>query len=366
MMRVDPRAITRLAMGRSTALVTGTNGKTTTTYLLARALGDEVAHNHTGANMSSGVVTALADSRTQLATIEVDELHFPSIAQMIEPSVVILLNVSRDQLDRSHEVARVVSRWSTYLATASVTVIANCADPNVVAAAAGKRTVWVDPGQRWPDDALTCPRCGGLIAWSDVDWRCDCGFAMPRADYRVEDGVVIGPDGVQYALNLAIPGDFNRGNAAFALVAAVVMGVDAHTAVGRMETLQSASGRYLRYDVGGRPARLVLAKNPAGMRAALGLVGDAQVIVGINAREVDGRDTSWLYDAPFEMLGGRVVGATGERADDLALRLQIAGADPVVDADIGRLARRLPPGDLVFVGNYSNFIAWRRGRVWTP
>ena len=366
MMRMDPQAITRLAAGRTTALVTGTNGKTTTTYLLARALGEDVAHNETGANMSSGVVTAYADSRAQLATIEVDELHFPAIAKMVEPDVVILLNLSRDQLDRSHEVARVVSRWSKYLATSSATVIANCADPNVVAAAGGERTVWVDPGQHWPDDALTCPRCGGLIAWSDVDWRCDCGFTMPRADYRVEGAAVIGPDGVQHALALSIPGDFNRGNAAFALAAAVVMGVEADTAIARMETLQSASGRYLTYDVGGRPARLVLAKNPAGMRAALGLVGDAQVILGINAREVDGRDTSWLYDAPLEMLAGRAVGVTGERRDDLALRLQIAGADPVVDADINSLARRLPPGELVLVGNYSNFIVWRRGRVWTP
>lgn len=364
MIAVDPRAIERLARGRDTALVTGTNGKTTTTYLLARALGDDVAHNYTGANMATGIVTAYADTDARDAAVEVDELHFPSIAAMVRPRVVVLLNLSRDQLSRSHEVTRVVRTWSDALAASDATVVANCADPNVVAAVPEDRAVWFDPGLRWTEDALTCPRCGGLVHWSDAAWSCPCGLAMPRPHYRREDSSVVGPDGVRREVRLSLPGDFNVGNAVAALAAAEAMGVDGSTALDRMSSLQSAFGRYLRYDIGGRPARLVLAKNPVGMRTALELAGDAPVVVGISADDVDGRDTSWLYDAPFEDLAGRVVGATGKRRDDLALRLHIAGAQPVVDADVHRLAARMPEGDLVLVGNYSNFILWRRERAW--
>ena len=364
MMAVDPRAIERLARGRDSALVTGTNGKTTTTYLLARALGDRVAHNYTGANMATGIVTAYADTDAPMAAMEVDELHFPSITRMVRPRVVVLLNLSRDQLSRSHEVTRVVRAWSETLAAADAMVVANCADPNVVAAVPEDRAVWFDPGLRWTDDALTCPRCGGLILWSDATWSCTCGLAMPRPSYRRDASAVIGPDGVRRHVHLNLPGDFNIGNAVAALAAAEAMGVDASTALDRMSSVQSAFGRYLRYDIGGRPARLVLAKNPVGMRAALELVDDAQVLVGISADGVDGRDTSWLYDAPFESLAGRIVGATGKRRDDLALRLHIAGAQPKVDTDVHRLAAQLPEGELFLVGNYSNFILWRRESVW--
>ena len=364
MMAVDPRAIERLARGRDSALVTGTNGKTTTTYLLSRALGDDVAHNYTGANMATGIVTAYADTDARVAAVEVDELHFPSIASMVRPRVIVLLNLSRDQLDRSHEVTRAVAAWSTALRGSDATVVANCADPNVVAAVPEGPVVWFDPGLRWTEDALTCPRCGNLLDWSGPTWACACGLAMPRAQYRREGTAVIGPDGVRRDLRLTIPGDFNLGNAVAALAAAGAMGVDPAVALDRMSTLESAFGRYLLYDIGGRPARLVLAKNPVGMRTALDLVGEARVIVGVGADGVDGRDTSWLYDAPFERLAGRVVGATGKRRDDLALRLHIAGAIPWVDADVHDLARRMPGGDLYLVGNYSNFILWRRERAW--
>ena len=142
------------------------------------------------------------------------------------------------------------------------------------------------------------------------------------------------------------------------------MGIDIHVSLARMRAVQEASGRFGRYDIGGRPARLILAKNPAGMATALELVGESPLIIGINARAVDGRDTSWLYDVRFESLAGRTVGVTGERRDDLALRLHLAGVTPLVDADPLRLAGRMPEGELCLLGNYSNFAVWRRGVPW--
>jgi len=362
--RVEPQAIEMLSRGRQCLLVTGTNGKTTTSHLLAQALGGDVAHNATGANMQSGVVTALADGDNPVAVLEVDELHFPAIAAAVRPRVVVLLNATRDQLDRSHEVARVAEGWRQSLATLDATVVANAADPHVVAATPPERAIWCDPGTRWHDDARTCPVCGQLLRWRDDSWNCACGFAMPEPAYWLEGDHLVDAAGGSHDLRLAIPGRVNQGNAVMAAAAAAAMGVDIDTALGRMRAVSEASGRFGRYDIGGRPARLILAKNPAGMVAALELVGDAPLILGINARGVDGRDTSWLYDVPFESLAGRVVGVTGERRDDLALRLHLAGVTPLVDADPHRLAAQLPAGELCLLGNYSNFVAWRRGVPW--
>jgi len=363
-MKVEPRAIRILAQGRSTVMVTGTNGKTTATHMIARALGDEVAHNATGANMHSGVVAALAESRAPWAALEVDELHFPTLVAQVRPRVVVLLNATRDQLDRSHEVARVATGRERALRGSAAMIVANAADPHVVAATPADRAIWCDPGARWPDDARTCPRCGQLIDWSPETWACICGFAMPEAHYRLDGDDLIDLQGERHNLCLALPGRVNRGNAVMAVAAAAAMCVDVDTALARMAPMSEASGRFGTYDVGGRPARLILAKNPAGMAEAMDIVGDAPLIIGINARGVDGRDTSWLYDVDFASLAGRTIGVTGERRDDLALRLHLAGATPLVDADPAVLAPRMPLGDLCLVGNYSNFMVWRRGVPW--
>jgi UDP-N-acetylmuramyl tripeptide synthase len=120
-------------------------------------------------------------------------------------------------------------------------------------------------------------------------------------------------------------------------------------------------GRYARLDLGGRPATLFLAKNPAGWAAALSMIDEGSVLaVGINARIADGTDTSWLYDVPFERLSGQVVGAIGDRRADLAVRLHYAGAQPVVDDDLVRLAAKLPDGPLTVAANYTAFREMRR------
>jgi UDP-N-acetylmuramyl tripeptide synthase len=347
-------------------MVTGTNGKTTTTHMIARALGDDAVCNFTGANMHSGVVTALADSRSVSAALEIDELHFPALAAHVRPRVAVLLNATRDQLDRSHEVARVAEGWARALRDLDAIVVANAADPHVVAATPADRAIWCDPGTRWRDDARTCPRCGLLIDWTGESWSCDCGFAMPDPDFRLDGSDLIDPQGVRHDLDLRLPGQANRGNALMAVAAAACAGIDVDTALIRIAKMSEAAGRFGSYDVGGRPTRLILAKNPAGMTAALDIVADSPLVIGINARGVDGRDTSWLYDVDFESLAGRTIGVTGERRDDLALRLHLAGALPLVDVDPHALAGRMPHGDLCLVGNYSNFVAWRKGTPWPP
>jgi len=356
-----PGALAALAAGRRTVVVTGTNGKSTTTRLITAALGGDVATNSTGANMGPGIVTALDDQRGTTAVLETDELHVPSVMRATEPLVVVALNLTRDQLDRTHEVSRTSRVWGEAFGARPVTVVANAADPHVVAAALAGTPVWVDPGLRWTEDATVCPRCGELLDWTDGRWSSVCGLAMPEPDYLLtEDGVRV-PGGEEVPLDLRLPGTVNRGNAAFALAAAAVLGVPPATAAARLTAVDTVDGRYAQLDLGGRPARLFLAKNPAGWAAALAMIDpDAQLVVGINARIADGTDTSWLYDVPFERLAGRIVGAVGDRRDDLAVRLHYAGATPIVDDDPVRLAASLPPGPLVVAANYTAFRELRR------
>jgi UDP-N-acetylmuramyl tripeptide synthase len=358
---VAPDALHRLAVGRRCVVVTGTNGKSTTTRLISAALGEQVATNSTGANMGPGLVTALDDHPGAVAVLETDELHVPAVMRSTEPVVVVALNLTRDQLDRTHEVSRTSRLWGTAFGARPVTVVANAADPHVVAAALNGTPVWVDPGLRWTEDATVCPRCGELLDWTDGRWSSGCGLAMPDPDYLLTETGVRLPDGTEVELELQLPGTVNRGNAAFALAAVAALGVPARAAAERLSQVATVDGRYAELDLAGRPAKLFLAKNPAGWAAALAMIdADSQLVVGINARTADGTDTSWLYDVPFERLAGRTIGAIGDRRDDLAVRLHYAGAVPVVDDDPVRLAAALPPGPLVVAANYTAFRELRR------
>lgn len=358
---IDPDAVRELAAGRRCVVVTGTNGKSTTTRLLTAALGDGVATNATGANMAPGIVSALDDNRAGTAVLETDELHVPAVMRATEPVAVVTLNLTRDQLDRTHEVSRTSQVWGAAFARRPVTVVANAADPHVVAAATEGSPVWVDPGTRWTEDATVCPRCGQLLDWTAERWSSACGFAMPTPDYVLTEAGVRLPDGREVPLKLRLPGNVNRGNAVFAIATAATLGVPPMTAAARLATVDTVDGRYATLDLGGRPARLMLAKNPAGWAAALTMIdADSVLAVGINARIADGTDTSWLYDVPFERLAGRTVGAIGDRRDDLAVRLHYAGATPVVEPDLVRLAHALPPGPLVVAANYTAFREMRR------
>lgn len=359
---VDPRAIAKLARGRRTVLISGTNGKSTTAYLAAAAMDWAVALNFTGANTASGVATALSEDTSGTAVLELDELYLPRMLKSLAPKVIALLNLSRDQLDRMHEVRMVTDAWRAAMAGTDATLVANCADPNLVHAVGDARCVWFDPGTRWPNDASACPNCAGLIQWTEVAWACSCGLAMPRAHATLHGQTLLMPDGGPFELKLRLPGAANRANAVAAVLLARELGVEPRVALDRMAALETVWGRYGRYRVGDRCATLILVKNPAGMASALEMLPpQAAVIVGINAGALDGRDTSWLYDAAFDALAGRAIGVTGERRHDIALRLHLAGTDPIVDSDVHRLAGRLPVGPLVLLANYTVFLEWRKG-----
>ncbi|MDQ1696939.1 MAG: hypothetical protein QOJ03_2292 [Frankiaceae bacterium] len=366
---VDPLAMTRAAAGRELALVTGTNGKTTTRTLLVAALEtrEPVVSNGGGANLPTGLTAALtADRTSRLGVLEVDEPFLPKVAQAVRPRAVVLLNLSRDQLDRYAEVRRLAGIWHEALSgPAAPAVVANADDPLVVWAATGATdVVWVAAGQGWTFDSTSCPACGDVLQRDGQrGWRSPgCGLARPTPAWSVTGRTVTAPDGTSYDVKLGIPGDVNVGNAALAAAAAGLWGVSPAKAFDAMARIPSVEGRYLETTYSGRPLRLLLAKNPAGWVEAIGMSrAEAPVVVAVNARAADGRDPSWLWDVPFELLRGRHAVATGERSRDVAVRLRYAGVDHIrVDDPADALRAAHGSGPIEVLANYTAFQSYRR------
>jgi len=370
-LRLDPKLLEHLSAGRQVALVTGTNGKTTTTRLLTVALGatgDAVVSNETGSNMPPGHVAALAGSHAARAVLEVDEVYLPRVLTATTAAAVVLLNLSRDQLDRTNEVRMVAGRWRAALAAAPHThVVANADDPLVTWSAGVARDVhWVGAGLRWQFDAVGCPACEGRIEFNEAGWSCaGCGFARPEPEATLvlsADGAAGGvwADGRTHPVRLTLPGRFNQANALMATVAAEACGVDAFTALEAMEHVEQVAGRFTVRSFGAVQARLMLAKNPAGWDELLDLVAgsDAPLVVSINARVADGADPSWLWDVPYERLVGRAVVATGDRFRDLSVRLHYAGVAHTTEPDPVQAVVKAADGTgavVDVIGNYTAF-----------
>ncbi len=361
--RIDPTIMTQLGRGRRTVLVTGTNGKSTTTRMTAAALGalGPVATQADGANMDAGIVAALNAHRTApLAAIEVDELHLPHVADALDPDAVVLLNLSRDQLDRVGEINMIERKLRAGMAGhPEAVLIANCDDVLITSIAYDHpNVVWVAAGSGWAVDASSCPRSGEPIVWEGEHWRSTgADFERPEPDWWVDEEHLHGPDGVKIPLHLALPGRANRGNAAQTVAAAVALGVRPETAAEATATVREIAGRYRSVRVGEHTARLLLAKNPAGWQEALSMIDPAAtgLVIAVNGQVPDGEDLSWLWDVRFEHFEGTQVVASGERATDLAVRLTYAGVDHTTVADPLRAIASCPPGQVEVLANYTAF-----------
>ncbi|MFN3340253.1 MAG: MurT ligase domain-containing protein [Dietzia sp.] len=372
-LKLDPGLMSQLAAGRRTVLVTGTNGKSTTTRMVASALSTvaPVASNANGDNMDAGIVSALgADRAAPLAAIEVDELHTPAVAENTSPEAIVLLNLSRDQLDRVGEINSIERRLRAGVAAQpQATVVANCDDVMITSVAFDNPSVvWVAAGNAWAGDSVSCPRTGepitrtvdeaGAVHWQAKGTLPDGRqFARPEPDWWVTEDAIHGPDGFTEPMNLAIPGRANRGNAAQAVAAAVAMGADPVAAVRAVEGVDDVAGRYSTVDVDGRAAHLLLAKNPAGWQEALGMIDTSAdgLVIAVNGQVADGVDLSWLWDVRFESFEGVSVYASGERAADLSVRLTYAGVEHRLEPDPLAAIRRCPPGRVEVLANYTAF-----------
>jgi UDP-N-acetylmuramyl tripeptide synthase len=403
--KLDPGALDALA-GRlplGVALVSATNGKTTTTAMAASILSPRrrLAWNHSGANLASGVASTLLAARdAELGLLEVDEFALPEILRRTRPRVVELGNLFRDQLDRYGELEHIAERWRAAVEALSTdaVLVANADDPLVAALAEGRRRLRFgvdDPSLsratlQHASDSKYCIRCGHPYRYGAVyvghlgDYRCDsCGHARPPLDVAAREIVPDGLQGVSFGLvtprgeariRLAVPGLYNVYNALAAASLALSLDVELDAVVAGLERFRAAFGRFERFTAGDRGVLLLLIKNPAGANEVLRTLEEGGVpetlVVALNDRIADGRDVSWIWDVDFEPLleqAGRIV-VSGERAAELALRVTYAGFPRErldVVPDLGKALDRglelIPPGaELVVLPTYTAMLELRR------
>ncbi len=367
-MTLDRSVLRQLGAGRRTVVVTGTNGKSTTTRMTAAALGSvgPVATNAEGANMDAGLVAALAADRdAELAVLEVDEMHVPHVLDAVEAAVVVLLNLSRDQLDRVGEINVIERALRAGLARhPAAVVVANCDDVLMTSAAYDSpNVVWVAAGGAWANDSVSCPRSGEVIVREKGHWySTGADFKRPSPQWWFDDQILYGPGGLALPMRLALPGAVNRGNAAQAVAAAVTLGADPVRALAAVSGVDEVAGRYRTVRVGRHEVRLLLAKNPAGWSESLSMVDKhaTGVIIAVNGQVPDGEDLSWLWDVRFEHFENTAVVAAGERGTDLAVRLGYAGVEHTLVHDTMAAIASCPPGRVEVVANYTAFLQLQR------
>jgi UDP-N-acetylmuramyl tripeptide synthase len=404
MLRMEPGAISRLSarLPRGSAIVSATNGKTTTTAFAASILDAAnvaTVHNVAGANMAGGVASALLDARpdAELGLFEVDEFWLETLARALSPRAVVLGNLFRDQLDRYGELEAISERWSALVRTLPARLVLNADDPLIAALGAERAdTLYFgidDPGVASPgglthaSDSTRCRACGTDYLYEQVYlahlgvYACPgCGARRPQPDVSAREVHLDGLRGVSFELctptqtigvQIALPGLYNVYNAVAAAALAVALELDADTIARGLAAAAPVFGRGERIRIGESELSILLIKNPAGANEVLRLLGAQEgrhdVLGILNDRIADGRDVSWIWDADFETLAPRVRQATcaGTRAAELALRLKYAGVPTdciTVTPDIGAaLADALErcQGALYALPTYTAMLALR-------
>lgn len=359
-LKFAPSAVSKLSVNKRVVLISGTNGKSTTSKLIAEALATKysIAHNHTGANLFAGIVAALgANPEAEVAVLEVDELVLPWAIEKTKPELIVLLNLGRDQLDRLSEVRMVSNKWQKAL-TGQI-VLASTDDPFVVFAAnSAHKKIWFSASEKGHIDAATCPKCGRLLIWQDngANFRCECGFEKPKANWILRSDI-LESDAKTIKVRSAIPGNAAMQNAARAIIVANEFGLDLEQAKEAIGKVTAVDGRFANKKIGQTNFRLLLSKNPASWRETLetSKSGPNEVLLVVNANTQDGKDTSWLWDVDFKPLLGRKVLVTGDRKDDVAARLTVDGvAHEVVDNEI-KASRIFGAKDADIIASYTAF-----------
>jgi UDP-N-acetylmuramyl tripeptide synthase len=403
---LDRSAIDRLAarLASGTAVVSATNGKTTTTAMSAEILRPRhrLAHNAAGANLVSGVASALLTAGdADLGLFEVDEGALPEVVRRLRPRAVCLGNLFRDQLDRYGELELVAERWREAVATLpeEAQLVYNADDPQLAAvseAHPGSVAYGLDdprmarPSLQHAADSKYCVRCGTPYVYAAAyvghlgDYRCPRGHhARPPLEVAARDVSVHGleravfrleaPEGSRQ-IELALPGLYNVYNAVAAAALARALGAELDEIAAGLARFSAAFGRFERVAVGGKRLLLLLIKNPAGANEAVRTLVDGGaprvVVVALNDEIADGRDVSWIWDVDFEPLLpglGRLI-ASGARAAELALRFRYGGLDRSaieLEPDLGDALDRgleLTPhgGELVVLPTYTAMLGLQR------
>jgi lipid II isoglutaminyl synthase (glutamine-hydrolysing) len=370
--RVEPHAIGRLAarLPRGSVVISATNGKTTTAAMVSailRRTGARLVHNRAGANMAGGVAAALAGAARRggrelaadVGLFEVDEMWLAAVVEELEPRALLLGNLFRDQLDRYGELEIIADRWAEVVAARgdATRLVLNADDPVIADLGRTRDPIYfgVDddslalPELQHAADSKHCRRCGHAYVY-DVAYYAHLGrYHCPNCGQRRPDPSVVATDvalhgiraatftlharGEQRRIELPLPGLYNVYNALGAAALAVALEVPLDDVAAGLASVEPAFGRAETIDLAGRPASILLVKNPAGANEVLrtlALEGDGLELFGVlNDRIADGRDISWVWDADWELIVPHVrrMTCSGTRAAELALRLKYAGVD---------------------------------------
>jgi UDP-N-acetylmuramyl tripeptide synthase len=350
-------------------VITGTNGKTTTTGLIASILdkaGLKAAHNKRGANMLSGLTAAIiqqsnlnAQLNVDHCLMEIDEAYFLKAVDEFNPDLLLVTNLFRDQLDRYGELdttaKKIKEAISKTINKKPLKVILNCDDPIVSAITDNlqvqnvffgfKEILFAEENKiiKTPQEAASC-KCGGKFDYSKIfyghlgHYNCSCGYKRPTPD--IEGSAIIGVTGSKiditsekygkFSINLNMPGLYNAYNALAAAVICLENGIDSKSIINGLENYSTVFGRAEQTTLKGKPVLIQLIKNPIGATEVLRTVKDdnnSKLLIIINDNYADGRDVSWLWDANFELLAEhrKEIITSGIRAFDMATRLKYAG-----------------------------------------
>jgi UDP-N-acetylmuramyl tripeptide synthase len=404
--KLDPRAIDALAarLPQGAVAVSATNGKTTTTAMVAEILGPttRLAWNRSGANLVSGVASALLAARdAELGLLEVDEAALPEVARRVRPRALLLGNLFRDQLDRYGELEHVAEGWRTMVdgLDAAAALIVNGDDPQVGDLGRDRATTIAfgldDPRHARPAlqhaaDSRYCVRCGQPYEFAAAyvghlgDYRClSCGHARPALQVAARSIELRGLESAAFELatpagstrvTLRLPGLYNVYNAVGAAALAQALGAGLEEIKTGLERFDAAFGRFERIASGDRTILVLLIKNPAGANEVIRTLEDGGppklLLLALNDATADGKDVSWIWDVDLEPLLARVeqVIVSGDRAAELALRCVYGGFDETcLELEIG-LERALdrgleltpPGGELVVLPTYTAMLALQR------
>ncbi len=403
---LDRSAIDRLAarLATGTAVVSATNGKTTTTTMAAEILRPRhrLAHNAAGANLVSGVASALLTAGdADLGLFEVDEGALPELVKRLRPVAVCLGNLFRDQLDRYGELELVAGRWREAMGAlpAEAQIVYNADDPQLAAvgeAHAGSIAFGLDDPRvarsalQHAADSKYCVRCGTPYDYAAAyighlgDYRCPRGdHARPALEVAAREVSLQGleravfqldtPEGSR-VIELGLPGLYNVYNAVAAAALARALGAELDEIAAGLERFSAAFGRFERIAVGEKRILLLLIKNPAGANEAVRTLVEGgaprALVVALNDEIADGRDVSWIWDVDFEPLlpSLETLVASGGRAAELALRFRYGGLDKgavELEPDLGdALDRGLEltsdGGELVVLPTYTAMLGLQR------
>ena len=369
-LKLCPTLLGELAKTVTVVIVTGTNGKTTTSRMIEQAFieaGISYFANKTGANLISGITAEFAVHSTLLgrckypyAVIESDEAAFKQVSKFIRPRAVVVTNVFRDQLDRYGEVTHTLGNIRIGLQNCPEATVCLNADDSLSASLAqelpgrvlfyGVNTPIYRTRVDEVSDAPYCIRCKSEYVYDFVTyghlggWRCPrCGYARPVPQIAVErvlsadaerSEIVLSANGTEYRVTVNLPGGYNLYNACSAFAAVQALGLEPRLAVDALSRFSCGFGRMEKFEISGHSLRMILIKNPAGCNQVLNFLTDATepflFVACLNDRAFDGRDISWIWDVDFEKLtemGDLLTGVivSGVRADDMAARFKYAG-----------------------------------------